>query len=86
MSEKFKDSEIYFFPYDQNLISHTAIQNSEIGKNSFTHKVLRSNQKILSPNIKGVISFKSNVVLIFLIFLLLTIAFAIFLDLLSSPK
>lgn len=60
MSEKFKDSEIYFFPYDQNLISHTAIQNSEIGKNSFTHKVLRSNQKILSPNIKGVISFKSN--------------------------
>ena len=60
MNEKFKDSEIYFFPYDQNLISHTAIQNSEIGKNSFTHKVLRSNQKILSPNIKGVISFKSN--------------------------
>ena len=60
MSEKFKDSEIYFFPYDQNLISHTAIQNSEIGKNSFTHKVLRSNQKILSPNIKGVISFKSD--------------------------
>ena len=61
MNEKFKDSEIYFFPYDQNLISHTAIQNSEIGKNSFTHKVLRSNQKILSPNIKGVISFKSDV-------------------------
>lgn len=60
MNEKFKDSEIYFFPYDQNLISHTAIQNSEIGKNSFTHKVLRSNQKILSPNIKGVISFKSD--------------------------
>jgi len=60
MSEKFKDSKIYFFPYDQNLISHTAIQNSEIGKNSFTHKVLRSNQKILSPNIKGVISFKSD--------------------------
>ena len=60
MSEKFKDSEIYFFPYDQNLISHTAIQNSEIGKNSFTDKVLRSYQKILSPNIKGVISFKSN--------------------------
>ena len=60
MNEKFKDSEIYFFPYDQNLISHTAIQNSEIGKNSFTHKVLRSNLKILSPNIKGVISFKSD--------------------------
>ena len=60
MNEKFKDSEIYFFPYDQNLISHTAIQNSEIGKNSFTHKVLRSSQKILSPNIKGVISFKSD--------------------------
>ena len=60
MSEKFKDSEIYFFPYDQNLISHTAIQNSEIEKNSFSHRVLRSNQKILSPNIKGVISFKSN--------------------------
>ena len=60
VDSKLINTEVYFFPYDQNLISHTAIQNSEIGKNSFTHKVLRSNQKILSPNIKGVISFKSD--------------------------
>ena len=58
MKENFKDSEIYFFPYDQNLITHTAIQNSEITENYFSHRVLKSEQNIKPSDIKGVISFK----------------------------
>ena len=60
MNENFKDSEIYFFPFDQNLINHTAIQNSKITENSFSHRVLKSDQNIQLSEIKGVISFKLN--------------------------
>ena len=60
LNDAFKDSEIYFFPYDQNLISHTAIQNSEIRENSFLHRVLKSEQNIEKSNIKGVITFRKN--------------------------
>ena len=57
INDELKNSNIYFFPYNQNLITHTASQNSTFDVNSFTHSVERNKNNDFLSEIKGVISF-----------------------------
>lgn len=57
ITDELKNTEIYFFPYNQNLITHTAIQNSTFNGNAFTHSVERNKNNDFLSEVKGVISF-----------------------------
>ena len=63
VDSKLINTEVYFFPYDQNLINHTAEQKTKFEENSFYHAVEKSKLNNSSSSVKGVITFKDENIL-----------------------
>ena len=63
VDSKLINTEVYFFPYDQNLINHTAEQKTKFEENSFYHAVEKSKLNNSNSSVKGVITFKDGNIL-----------------------
>ena len=63
IDSKLINTEVYFFPYDQNLINHTAEQKTKFEENSFYHSVEKSKLNNSNSSVKGVITFKDENIL-----------------------
>ena len=63
IDSKLINTEVYFFPYDQNLINHTAEQKTKFEENSFYHAVEKSKLNNSNSSVKGVITFKDENIL-----------------------
>ena len=63
VDSKLINTEVYFFPYDQNLINHTAEQKTKFEENSFYHAVEKSKLNNSNSSVKGVITFKDENIL-----------------------
>ena len=57
IDSKLINTEVYFFPYDQNLINHNAEQKTKFEENSFYHAVEKSKLNNSNTSVKGVITF-----------------------------
>ena len=63
VDSKLINTEVYFFPYDQNLINHTAEQKTKFEENSFYHAVEKSKLNNSNSRVKVVITFKDENIL-----------------------